>query len=55
MSGFEIAHQWEKSLELCDGKRSVPYLAIPSQIYEEFFRLRFIEEGVREYQIYLVI
>jgi hypothetical protein len=31
------------------------YLAIPSQIYEEFFRLRFIQEGVIEYQLYLVI
>ena len=31
------------------------YLAVPSQTYEEFFRLRFIEEGVREYQISLVI
>lgn len=31
------------------------YLAVPSQTYEDFFRLRFIEEGVREYQIYLVI
>jgi hypothetical protein len=31
------------------------YLAVPSQTYEEFFRLRFIEEGVREYQIALMI
>lgn len=31
------------------------YLAVPSQTYEEFFRLRFIEEGVQEYQISLVI
>lgn len=31
------------------------YLAVPSQTYEDFFRLRFIEEGVREYQIYWVI
>ncbi|MCU0568267.1 MAG: fatty-acid oxidation protein subunit alpha [Oculatellaceae cyanobacterium Prado106] len=31
------------------------YLAIPRQTYEEFFRLRFIEEGVQEYQLYLVI
>ena len=31
------------------------YLAIPSQTYEEFFRLRFIQEGVIEYQLYLVI
>ena len=26
------------------------YLAIPSQTYDEFFRLRFIQEGVIEYQ-----
>jgi hypothetical protein len=31
------------------------YLAVPSQTYKEFFRLRFIEEGVNEYQLYLVI
>jgi XisH protein len=31
------------------------YLAIPNQIYDEFFRLRFIQEGVQEYQIYLII
>jgi hypothetical protein len=31
------------------------YLAIPNAIYEEFFRLRFIQEGVIEYQLYLVI
>ena len=31
------------------------YLAVPSQTYEEFFRLRFIEEGVKEYQLYLLV
>jgi hypothetical protein len=31
------------------------YLAVPSQTYQDFFRLRFIEEGVREYQMSLVI
>ena len=31
------------------------YLAVPSQTYEEFFRLRFIQEGVVEYQLYLVV
>ena len=31
------------------------YLAIPSQTYEEFFRLRFIQEGVVEYQLYLIV
>jgi XisH protein len=31
------------------------YLAVPSQTYEEFFRLRFIEEGIREYQIALIV
>jgi hypothetical protein len=30
------------------------YLPIPYQTYEEFFRLRFIQEGVIEYQRYLV-
>lgn len=31
------------------------YLAVPSQTYEEFFRLRFIQEGVVEYQLYGVL
>ena len=31
------------------------YLAVPSQTYDEFFRLRFIEEGIEEYQIYLLV
>jgi hypothetical protein len=31
------------------------YLAVPSQTYNEFFRLRFIQEGVEEYQIYLLV
>ena len=31
------------------------YLAVPSQTYDEFFRLRFIEEGIEEYQICLII
>ncbi len=31
------------------------YLAVPSQTYHEFFRLRFSQEGVDEYQIYLLI
>lgn len=33
----------------------VLYLAVPSQIYYDFFHLRFIEEGVKEYQIFFVI
>lgn len=33
----------------------VLYLAVPSQTYDEFFRLRFIQQGVEEYQIYLLI
>jgi XisH protein len=31
------------------------YLAVPSQTYDEFFRLRFIQEGVEEYQLRLVV
>ena len=31
------------------------YLAVPSQTYDEFFRLRFIQEGVDEYKISLII
>jgi hypothetical protein len=33
----------------------VLYLAVPSQTYDEFFRLRFIEEGIEEYRIHLVV
>jgi XisH protein len=33
----------------------VLYLAVPSQTYDEFFRLRFIQEGIEEYQIYLLV
>jgi XisH protein len=33
----------------------VLYLAVPSQTYDEFFRLRFIEEGIEEYQINLIV
>ncbi|MCY7283318.1 MAG: XisH family protein [Cyanobacteria bacterium CAN_BIN43] len=31
------------------------YLAVPSQTYDEFFRLRFIQEGVEEYQLHLIV
>ena len=31
------------------------YLAVPSQTYDEFFHLRFIEEGVKEYQLNLMV
>jgi hypothetical protein len=33
----------------------VLYLAVPSQTYDEFFRLRFIAEGIEEYQICLIV
>jgi hypothetical protein len=33
----------------------VLYLAIPSQTYNEFFHLKFIQEGVVEYQLFLVV
>ncbi|MGF1496682.1 MAG: element excision factor XisH family protein [Elainellaceae cyanobacterium] len=31
------------------------YLAIPNQTYDGFFRLRFVEESVKEYQLYLIV
>ncbi len=31
------------------------YLAVPSQTYDEFFRLRFIQESIEEYQINLIV
>ena len=33
----------------------VLYLAVPSQTYDEFFRLRFIQEGIEEYRIDLLV
>lgn len=33
----------------------VLYLAVPSQTYDEFFRLRFIQEGIEEYRIELLV
>ncbi|MGI0481591.1 element excision factor XisH family protein [Geminocystis sp. CENA526] len=36
-------------------RNRVLYLAVPSQIYNDFFHLRFIEEGVKEYQLFLAI
>jgi len=45
---------YRRALRVQEQTRTL-YLAIPSQIYEEFFRLRFIQEGVIEYQLYLVI
>jgi hypothetical protein len=31
------------------------FLAVPSQTYNDFFRLRFIQEGIEEYQIHLIV
>lgn len=31
------------------------YLAVPSQTYDEFFRLRFVSESVVEYELKLVV
>jgi hypothetical protein len=31
------------------------YLAVPSQIYDQFFRLKFVEEIVHEQQILIVV
>lgn len=31
------------------------YLAIPNQTYDEFFRLRFIQEGVEEFKMRLLV
>ncbi|MGL5080675.1 MAG: element excision factor XisH family protein [Microcoleaceae cyanobacterium] len=45
---------YRRALRVQDPAR-ILYLAVPSQTYDEFFRLRFIEEGVREYQLYLLI
>lgn len=45
---------YRRALRVQDPARKL-YLAVPRQTYEEFFRLRFIEEGVDEYQLLLLI
>ena len=45
---------YRRALRAQDPSR-ILYLAVPSQTYNEFFRLRFIQEGVEEYQIYLLV
>ncbi len=45
---------YRRALRAQEPKR-VLYLAVPSQTYDEFFRLRFIEEGIEEYQISLIV
>jgi hypothetical protein len=45
---------YRRALRNQEPKR-VLYLAVPSQTYDEFFRLRFIAEGIEEYQIHLLV
>lgn len=45
---------YRRALRVQDPDR-ILYLAVPSQAYQQFFRLRFIEEGIKEYQLYLAI
>lgn len=45
---------YRRALRVQDPSRTL-YLAVPHPTYDEFFRLRFIEEGVREYQLHLLI
>jgi hypothetical protein len=50
----DLFHQVVKDALTKQEPNRVLYLAVPSQPYDEFFRLRFIQEGVEEYQIYLL-
>jgi hypothetical protein len=45
---------YRRALRTQEPKR-ILYLAVPSQTYDEFFRLRFIQEGIEEYQICLIV
>lgn len=45
---------YRRALRKQDAERLL-YLAVPNSTYEEFFRLRFVEEGVAEYQISLLV
>lgn len=45
---------YRRALRAQEPKRAL-YLAVPSQTYDEFFRLRFIQEGVAEYQVLLLV
>ncbi|MBP0015712.1 MAG: XisH family protein [Roseofilum sp. SBFL] len=57
ISEFHTAVQhlnYRRALRVQNPSRTL-YLAVPHQIYDNFFRLRFIEEGVQEYQLHLLI
>lgn len=45
---------YRRALKAVEPER-VLHLAVPSQTYDEFFRLRFVSESVEEYQIKLVV
>jgi hypothetical protein len=45
---------YRRALRAQEPKR-ILYLAVPSQTYDEFFRLRFIQEGIEEYRICLIV
>jgi hypothetical protein len=45
---------YRRALRSQDPERTL-YLAVPNQIYEDFFRLRFVQESIEEYNIFLIV
>lgn len=45
---------YRRALRVQDPSRRL-YLAVPYTTYDEFFRLRFIQEGVQEYQLLMLV
>ncbi|MBF2057119.1 MAG: XisH family protein [Cyanobacterium sp. T60_A2020_053] len=45
---------YRKALRSQEAERTL-YLAVPIQVYDEFFRLRFVNESITEYKIFLII
>ena len=45
---------YRRALRFQDPQRTL-YLAVPSSTYDQFFRLKFIEEGVKEYELLLLV
>lgn len=45
---------YRRALRVLESDRRL-YLAVPNSAYRDFFRLRFIQEGIEEYQLKIVI
>lgn len=45
---------YRRALRVLESDRRL-YLAVPDRTYRDFFRLRFIQEGIEEYQLKIVV